>query len=1442
MERTLSEWKSWIQTFRKTTFDVYERDWERVREDFSSESRVKDDYKGRALLELLQNADDAQIPEAEVTPKVGDPKIEFRLTRNAFYCANGGHLITGDGLDSICRMSHSAKDKTRPRIGEKGLGFKSVLSFTKTPEIHSGNLHCKFNRKEAFDWIYSSDVVRKNRPELTHDKISLLRVPIVCEPESNSHDPLIDQFLTHHATVVKMPLAESDFDAIRLKLLEVSPTILLFLNYLKTLIINIEGSEPKTYQIHRGDPQKRNCHEVVDCELTADGNLPTNWRVTRRPYDVPSEKVTGMGLGWEDVKQCAIAFALPFKDDQHTALEREFDNSIRVFFPTEEPFPLPVLFHATYYTDSSRKHINAEHTYNQFVTEKAVDFFVSELLPSVADEQLVDAGGHLDLLTTTTQREKSVGKYFADLLLKQLADAKIFPDCGRSPRLAGEVNQLPFDIAEWKEWYELLGQKGCDSLKLVHFDCSLGDRPTLMDELGIQTLDFATVVNVLEALTDHNADWFSRVYKAVNRFTQGKPESEINVLNSVCEASTLLHTSDDKVVSCATAKVFMPPDGEGLRAIPDWLRIKFVDPTTIQLLGENKEQVLNTFLARFGVKRYQTREIVREVLSSNMRDYWDGKKTRVEFDPMQLLHFLFELVGPDLTGGHIRPEGQTYEALLQVPVPATNPSGALVWSKAGETYFSKGWLGSDLLERLYGFDQGSRYLCPERYFVEENNFSSERLSNFFYYLGVEDRPRVITLRSRKVAKATETAGYYSEYLREYHLDSRQTGYWMDEIEYECTLDRITDIMARPFEAKVLLNYISANPGLCPDKSAIYRYSYHGEKSQYISTNFFKWLLSNSLWLYDDQDNPRRPFEIYMPNRDLRRRFSDYLPYVKYQTEPIMASWQDVQAFLLRIGVKQNIDDFDAAHWYKILGDLASTWEDKAVDDGSAERIRAIYRDMLRSDLKIDEVGAKVRDDFITNGKLLAVHGSQSKFYPVNEMFYVDRLDLLYEMRQYVPCFQVETNREERILDLFGVPSLSSSRKVSPDLGSKDPTLIDPLNAFLMEAKPFLLARLRGRRTDKADISRIRNLTIEPVTKIVITTSVTHPSTSKQITIPPTEVESLLDTGGDSHGFSKIYLDARIIKPAWKRYSDFRHDDGLVLALSTRLAELFKLDLSEAFQLLLSKDNLSRQRILRDAHIDEELMRECRSLLAQQDDVVNEGPTSTTEEPTEETTETPTEKEAPQEPPGGDGDHDDSAKRRIWGEDGRDLEFGTPNQVESSVTGAEKGTSTAHGHYGSGYQPDVALRNRTDAAGMKVAMEFERKSTRIPDDTPSKKRGSGRRAGPGCDIHSKDDNGRLLRRIEVKSSLSDNVESVELTHSEVGTARNELSGNDFYIYRVIKLDADKYPQGPELLIFHDPYPEAIGKATAVSVRFQLTDLSHEIVRIGPEKSVKKAEDG
>jgi hypothetical protein len=99
------------------------------------EGIVAADYEGRTLVELLQNGHDAHDPECR------DGMLEFWLREDegdhgVLYVTNAGNPLDDENFTSLCRVGLSPK-RPDQGIGNKGVGFKSVLQLADAPEIYS---------------------------------------------------------------------------------------------------------------------------------------------------------------------------------------------------------------------------------------------------------------------------------------------------------------------------------------------------------------------------------------------------------------------------------------------------------------------------------------------------------------------------------------------------------------------------------------------------------------------------------------------------------------------------------------------------------------------------------------------------------------------------------------------------------------------------------------------------------------------------------------------------------------------------------------------------------------------------------------------------------------------------------------------------------------------------------------------------------------------------------------------------------------------------------------------------------------------------------------------------------------------------------------------------------------------------------------------------------
>jgi hypothetical protein len=96
--------------------------------------QMQREYEDRFLYELIQNAYDAHAADAE-----GEIAIlldEREGEHGVLYVANGGEPFGTENFEAICELAQSNKAPDQS-IGNKGVGFKSVLQVCTWPEIYS---------------------------------------------------------------------------------------------------------------------------------------------------------------------------------------------------------------------------------------------------------------------------------------------------------------------------------------------------------------------------------------------------------------------------------------------------------------------------------------------------------------------------------------------------------------------------------------------------------------------------------------------------------------------------------------------------------------------------------------------------------------------------------------------------------------------------------------------------------------------------------------------------------------------------------------------------------------------------------------------------------------------------------------------------------------------------------------------------------------------------------------------------------------------------------------------------------------------------------------------------------------------------------------------------------------------------------------------------------
>jgi hypothetical protein len=97
--------------------------------------QVAQEYRGRCVIELMQNAHDALREAPEDDPR--SLTLALRLSpAPVLLAANSGTPFREEDFRGICQLGQSPKDPNKS-VGNKGLGFRSVLEVSSCPEVWS---------------------------------------------------------------------------------------------------------------------------------------------------------------------------------------------------------------------------------------------------------------------------------------------------------------------------------------------------------------------------------------------------------------------------------------------------------------------------------------------------------------------------------------------------------------------------------------------------------------------------------------------------------------------------------------------------------------------------------------------------------------------------------------------------------------------------------------------------------------------------------------------------------------------------------------------------------------------------------------------------------------------------------------------------------------------------------------------------------------------------------------------------------------------------------------------------------------------------------------------------------------------------------------------------------------------------------------------------------
>lgn len=410
--------------------------------------QVEHQYHGRFIVELIQNAHDALL--STVVDSTQLARIEITLKEDSefgtLYVANDGKPFSASNFNSLSQLGQSDKNP-QESIGNKGIGFRSVLEITNAPEIYSrstsssksfdgfcfafspevisrmtdpvlvllsgdDNVFSPFGNVCLVDWDVHlltkfRTSVEKNaakekmlaedwlKRELKYLSPYLLPFPI----GNRVSDTFVTEFESRgFATLIRFPLKnEATQVLVREKLDKLNNSALLFLEKVTSLVLDT-GNHRR--ELHRHQVTHSNSllngREVSISE--GNNNLVDRYWVWGRDIaliNTPENIQTAIQQlpgKWSQLQDTSVSIAVKIGDTPEQGM-------LSIFLPTLLLTGSATHINAPFFGDMSRTLIDFNNAYNQFLFNEAATLAVKVAVNELAEKGIEEAQAIIDLLS-----------------------------------------------------------------------------------------------------------------------------------------------------------------------------------------------------------------------------------------------------------------------------------------------------------------------------------------------------------------------------------------------------------------------------------------------------------------------------------------------------------------------------------------------------------------------------------------------------------------------------------------------------------------------------------------------------------------------------------------------------------------------------------------------------------------------------------------------------------------------------------------------------------------------------------------------------------------------------------------------------------------------------------------------------------------------------------
>lgn len=413
--------------------------------------QVEHQYHGRFLIELIQNGHDALSEERGAKSRIlvrYDPEDS---QHGSLLVANDGLPFTSSNFERISQLGQSDKDPQKS-IGNKGIGFRSVLEIAEAPEIYSRSVsssaefdgYCFAFRPSVVaslvepmqqlalggdipvwsetgepivqDWSEKMLAkfrrrVRTHGGEWLSGETKYLSPYLLPVPLSKVESAAVQALQAQgFATVVRLPIKSADLrDYVHSKIEELDCGTVLFLDKITKLEVQSRDIAKCFNRSPQNLPKRLGGARI----LIEDGEDKREYGVWQTELHVPTapedfrKAVSELPGRWPEITDITVSVAVRLGPESE-------EGRFSIYLPTRVKTGGAVHVNAPFFGDMSRTSISFADRYNKHLLERACDLVIEVVRKRLAGRGEMEARAVVDLLSPMGDEES--GRRWLQLL------------------------------------------------------------------------------------------------------------------------------------------------------------------------------------------------------------------------------------------------------------------------------------------------------------------------------------------------------------------------------------------------------------------------------------------------------------------------------------------------------------------------------------------------------------------------------------------------------------------------------------------------------------------------------------------------------------------------------------------------------------------------------------------------------------------------------------------------------------------------------------------------------------------------------------------------------------------------------------------------------------------------------------------------------------------